>query len=529
LRYLFEDYALNTDRRELHRGADVVPLAPQVFDLLDYLIRNRERVVSKDDLIDAIWNGRIVSNAAVTTRLNAARSAIGDSGEEQRLIKTLPRKGFRFVGPVREAQGAAGAAVTDNAVEPPKSAPPKSALALPDKSSIAVLPFQNLSGDPEQEFFADGMVEDIITALSRFKSLFVIARNSSFTYKGKAVDIKQVGRELGVRYVLEGSVRKGGGRVRIAGQLIDAATGAHLWADRFDGALDDIFDLQDSLTQQVVGAIQPELERAEIARASRRPIGNVDAITEYYRGLPHIQWPTTPENNDVALQHFRNAIALDPTFPPAYGGAAMCLMWRRANRWPADIASDDAELLRLADRVKELGTDHAGTLSGMGFALFHNRVNFEAGIEMVDRAIRSNPNLASAYNARGWLRVWDGGSDDAIADLERSMRYSPRDPFNFTVMLGIGFGHFNACRYAEAAIWADRSIRSFPYFIGGLMTAIACYVEAGRLEDAQKAKRDLHRLSPDWRIPPYESGPPIRSLELYKKVREALLKAGLPE
>src|SRR5258705_8426395 len=231
--------------------------------------------------------------------------------------------------------------------------------ALPDKPSVAVLPFQNMSGDPEQDYFADGLVEDVITAMSRFRSLCVIARNSSFTYKGKAVDIKQVGRELGVRYVLEGSVRKAAGRLRISGQLIDATTGAHLWADRFDGALEDIFELQDKITQQVVGAIAPELDRAEIERARRRPSGNIDAVTEIYRGLPHIYWPTSPENNDAALQHFRNAIALDPTFPDPYGGAATCLMWRRANRWPADFASDDAELLRLADRVKELGADDA--------------------------------------------------------------------------------------------------------------------------------------------------------------------------
>jgi len=402
------------------------------------------------------------------------------------------------------------------------------APALPDKPSIAVLPFQNLSGDPEQEFFADGMVEDIITALSRFKSLFVIARNSSFTYKGKAVDIKQVGRELGVRYVLEGSVRKAGGRVRITGQLIDAATGAHLWADRFDGALDDIFALQDSVTQLVVGAISPELDRAEIERARRRPSGNIDAVTEVYRGLPHINWPTSPENNDAALQHFRNAIALDPTFPNPYGGAAMCLMWRRANYWPADVASDDAELLRLADRVKELGTDDAPTLSGIGFALFHSRVNCEAGIEMVDRTIRSNPNFARAYISRGWMRIWDGGSDAAIADFEQVMRFSPRDPFSFVLMIGIANGHFNAGRYAEAAIWADRSIQTFPYFIPGLTTAIACYVEAGRLADAQKVKAAILRLSPGWRLPPIGSGP-IRHLEISKKFREALLKAGLPE
>jgi len=220
-----------------------------------------------------------------------------------------------------KAQGEAASSAVTEASSPGNRKP----LALPDKPSIAVLPFQNMSGDPEQEFFADGMVEDIITALSRFKSLFVIARNSSFTYKGKTVDIKQVGRELGVRYVLEGSVRKAGGRLRISGQLIDATTGAHLWADRFDGALDDIFDLQDKVTQLVVGAISPELDRAEIERARRTPSGNIDAVTEVYRGLPHIHWPTSPENNDAALQHFRNAIALDPTFPPAYGAAAVCL------------------------------------------------------------------------------------------------------------------------------------------------------------------------------------------------------------
>jgi TolB-like protein len=280
LRYIFENYAIDTDRRELHRGADVVSVAPQVFDLLDYLIRNRELVVSKDDLIKAIWNGRSVSDAALTTRLNVARSAIGDSGDEQRLIKTLPRKGFRFVGQVREAQGPAGATVTGNLEELPKPA-----LPLPDKPSIAILPFTNLSSDPEQEYFADGMVDDIITALSRFKALFVIARSSSFTYKGRAVDVKQVGRELGVRYVLEGSVRKAANRVRITGQLVDTSTGAHLWADRFDGGLGDIFDLQDQVTESVVGAIAPAVEKAEIERAKRKPTESLDAYALYLRGL----------------------------------------------------------------------------------------------------------------------------------------------------------------------------------------------------------------------------------------------------
>ena len=319
LRYIFEEYAFDTDRRELHRGADVVSVTPQVFDLLDYLIRNRERVVSKDDLINAIWNGRIVSDAALTTRLNAARTAIGDSGEEQRLIKTLPRKGFRFVGPVREAQGPAGAATADNPTEPPKPA-----LTLPDKPSIAVLPFTNLSSDPEQDYFADGMVEDIITALSRFKALFVIARNSSFTYKGRAVDVKVVGRELGVRYVLEGSVRKAANRVRITGQLVDTATGAHLWADRFDGGLGDIFDLQDQVTESVVGAIAPAVEKAEIERAKRKPTESLDAYALYLRGLASYYQFASRQANDEALRLFNSAIELDPDFASAYGRAAFC-------------------------------------------------------------------------------------------------------------------------------------------------------------------------------------------------------------
>jgi adenylate cyclase len=398
---------------------------------------------------------------------------------------------------------------------------------LPDKPSIAVLRFHNLSGDPEQEYLADGLVEDIITALSRFKGLFVIARNTSFTYKGKPFDIKKVGRELGVRYVLEGSVRRAGARLRITGQLIDGVSGAHLWAERFDGALDDIFELQDRVTQRVVGAIAPELDRAEIERASRRPISNVDALTEYYRGLPHVHFPTSPERNDVALGHFRNAMTLDPSFAPAYGAAASCFWWRRANRWPCDRAEDDAELLHFAERVKELGTDDALTLSSIGFGLFHNGVDYDLGIEMVDRAIRSNPNFAPAYVARGSLRVWDGESDTAIADFEQSMRLSPRDPFIFAAMSGLAFGHYNAGRYKDAAAWAERAVRAFPYFFSGLRTAIMCYVGAGRLEDAQRVMADCIRLNPAWRLSTLDWNG-VHAPEVRRKMLDAFIKAGLP-
>lgn len=404
------------------------------------------------------------------------------------------------------------------------------ALPLPDKPSIAVLPFQNMSSDPEQDFFADGMVEDIITALSRFKSLFVIARNSSFAYKGKAADIKRVGRELGVRYVLEGSVRKVGSRVRITGQLIDATTGAHLWADRIDGALEDFFDLQDKVTEQVIGAIAPEIERTEIERAGRRPIGSIDAITEHYRGLPHVYRPTTPAKNNLALQHFRNAIALDPNFSPACGGAAICVLWRRVNFWPSDISKDDALLLSFAERIKQLNTEDAFTLDAVGMALFYNALNIDAGRDLNERAIRSNPNFAPAYHTRGWLQVWDGGSDLAIADFERGMRLSPRDPFAFSSMIGIAFAHYNAGRYAEAAISADKSIRAFPYFIGGLQIAVQCYVEAGRTEDAHRVMAEVLRLHPKWSFSGMKGyRGPISSPEVREKQWASFRKAGLPE
>ena len=286
MQYAFEDYVIDSDRRELTRGAEPIAVGPQVFDLLLHLVRNREHVVSKDELLDAVWAGRIVSESTLTSHINAARKAIGDSGQNQRLLRTIARKGFRFVGDVSEI-------ASRSAVSTEPDAPGRTiaeAPALPDRPSIAALPFLNLSGDIEQEYFTDGVVEDIITALSRISWLFVIARNSSFTYKGRAVDVKQVGRELGVRYVLEGSVRKAAHKVRITGQLIDATTGAHLWAERFESTLDDIFELQDQVTEAVVGAIAPQLERAEIERAKRKPTESLDAYDYYLRGMAHLIW-----------------------------------------------------------------------------------------------------------------------------------------------------------------------------------------------------------------------------------------------
>ncbi|MBV9377957.1 MAG: winged helix-turn-helix domain-containing protein, partial [Alphaproteobacteria bacterium] len=292
----FGDHVLDIERRELRRGAELVALEPQVFDLLVYLVRNRGRVVSKDDLIEGVWGGRIVSDSALTTRLNAARKAVNDSGAAQRVIRTLARKGVRFVAEVTEDESLKAAA-----------AAPDRSLVLPDKPSIAVLPFINLNGDPEQEYFADGMVEEIITALSRIRWLFVIARNSSFTYKGQVTDIKQVGRDLGVRYVLEGAVRKAGDRVRITAQLIDASNGAHLWAERFDGSLEDVFELQDNVAASVAGVIEPTLQAAEAARSAARPTTDLGAYDCYLRALA-VFYPMTKEAVFEALGLLEQAI-----------------------------------------------------------------------------------------------------------------------------------------------------------------------------------------------------------------------------
>ena len=478
VQFVFDDYVLDPDRRELTRGSEAIAIGPQVFDLLLYLVQNRERVVSKDDLLDAVWGGRIVSESTLTSHINAVRKAIGDSGEEQRLIRTVARKGFRFVGEVSEAQPSDRRHSQAESRQTGRASAP--ALALPDRPSIAVLPFQNLSGDPEQEYFADGVVEDIITALSRMRWLFVIARNSSFTYKGRAVDVKQVGRELGVRYVLEGSVRKAANRVRITGQLIDATTGAHLWADRFEGTLDDIFELQDQVTASVVGAIAPQLERAEIERAKRKPTESLDAYDYYLRGMANLHRGTR-EAIDEALPLFYKAIELDPDFASAYGMAAWCHFWRKVNGWMTDRAQEIAEGARLARRAVELGKDDAVALTRGGHALGHLAGDLDGGIALIDRALVLNPNLAAAWFLGGFLRIWRGEPDDAIEHFARAMRLSPLDPEMYRMQAGMAVAHLFAGRFDTASSWAEKAFRDLPSFLMVVGIIAASHALAGRI------------------------------------------------
>jgi adenylate cyclase len=390
LRYLFDDCVLDTDRRELRRGEDLLSVTPQVFDVLDYLIRNRERVVSKDDLIAAVWGGRIVSDAALTTRINVVRNAIGDSGKDQRLIKTLPRKGFRFVGAVQEGRvpAAATAAATPAEVR-------RSALPLPDKPSIAVLPFTNLSSDPDQEYLAAGIVEDMIIELSRFSELFVIARNSSFQYKGKSADVRQVGRELGVRYVLEGSIRRGGNRIRIAAQLIDAATGAHRWAERYDRKLEDVFALQDDVVRTIVTILAAHVRKAETERTRAKPPSSWQAYDYYLQGAEAFaRFASSIRAEDIyeARRFLEKSLAIDANY------ARSCVLL--ANTYDAV-------------RFHRLDSD------------FLNPAALDRAHQYARRAVELDPNLPEAHAMFGLVLTWMRQHDASITEIERAIALNP--------------------------------------------------------------------------------------------------------
>ncbi len=401
-------------------------------------------------------------------------------------------------------------------------------LPLPSKPSIAVLAFENLSGDPEQDYFADGMVDDIIIALSRMRWLFVIARNSSFTYKGRAVDVKQIGRELGVRYVLEGSVRKAANRVRITGQLIDTASGAHLWADRFDGALEDIFDLQDQVAASVVGAIAPKLEQAEIERAKRKPTESLDAYDHFLRGMACVhRW--TREANAEALQHFARAIQLDPDFAAAYGLAARCYSQRKVSGWVVDRLQEIAETERLARRAATLGKDDAVALSTAGIALAYVVGDLDDGDSMIERALVLNPNWAWAWLFSGWAKVWLGEPEIAVERIARAMRMSPQDPQFFNMHTGMAWAHFVAGRYAESISWAQSALRELPTYVTALRLLAASSALLGRPADAEKAMAMLRRLDPGARVSTIKERDPLRRPEHLAQFAEGLRKAGLPE
>jgi TolB-like protein/tetratricopeptide (TPR) repeat protein len=400
------------------------------------------------------------------------------------------------------------------------------ALALPDKPSIAVLPFQNMSGDPEQEYFADGIVEEIITAMSRVRWLFVIARNSSFTYKGRAVDVRQVGRELEVRYVLEGSVRKAGNRVRITGQLIDTITGAHLWADHFDGGLEDVFDLQDQVTASVVGAIEPIVLEAEFERAKRKP---ATSAWDYVALGFASQRRWTREANAESLRLFRRAMEVDPDLAVAYALASQCYTWAKSFGWLEEPAAETAEGARLARRAIELGRGDPATLTMSGFSVAFLEGDIDFGGAAIDRALELNPNFAGAWGLSGWIRVYRGEPDLAIEHIQRAMQLSPVDVLMFAWQNAGGYAHFSSGRYDDALSWVEKTLRERPGYLPAARMRVASAALAGVPARAETSLARLRELEPTLRISNLKDQIPYRRPEDLARFAEGLRKAGLPE
>ncbi|KYH02609.1 winged helix-turn-helix domain-containing protein [Bradyrhizobium sp. DOA1] len=487
MQFMFQDHLLDTDRRELSREQVPIAVEPQVFDLVVHLMENRDRVVSKDELIDKIWHGRSVSESTLTSRINAARKAIGDNGANQALIRTIARKGFRFVGDVEAKRGAV-------ASEPGLAAQtPQTTLTLPDRPAIAVLPFTNMSGDREQDYFSDGISEDIITALSKLRWFFVVARNSSFVYKGRAVHLHEVARELGVRYVVEGSVRRSGERLRISAQLNDVSTGSHLWAERYDRELADIFAVQDEITEAIVAAIEPQLYAAESFRAQRKPPGSLDAWDLVMRALSH-HWRSTREDNAAAQRLLEQAVAIDPSYGKALGLLATSHIFGAHMGW-ADMPATIPIAERAALAAVEADRDDAWAHHGLAYTYLFRR-RFEDALAEFELALSLNPNFAMAHAFYGVTLCYAGRWQDGDAAARRALRLSPRDPLAAIYCGVAAYARFVGRDYEGAMQMARESLRQRGDFVGAHRVLTAAAGMSGNSALAASALEGLRRAQP---------------------------------
>jgi TolB-like protein/Tfp pilus assembly protein PilF len=503
VQFTFDNYVLDVERRELHRGTEPVAVGPQVLDLLVYLLQNRDRVVTKDDLIASVWGGRIVSESTLTSRINAVRKAIGDSGDDQHLLKTLPRKGFRFVGAVREYREpvATDAGPGVQTVEPhhaqatttwvssakTESTPKQESLDLEifERPSVVVLPFANLSGDPEQDYFADGLTEDITTALSLWRSFPVIARGSAFAYKGQSPDVRKVGKELGARYVVEGSVRKSGNRVRIAAQLVDTETGHQVWANRYDRELADIFALQDEITARIAAIIEPAIAGSERKRLSSKPPKDLNAWDLTIQGYSLI-YQGTKEANAQARKLFERAIALDPHYARAWTGLAYTYGrdWRLWDPGGRETAAKKG--LEAAQRAVMLdqSDSEAHLMLGRGFNMVDQAEN---SLAEVRRAVELNPLNSTANWTLGDLLYIYGRAEEGIPWIEKGLDLNPLDPRNYVVTTHLAVAKLCVGDYESAAELARASLRQRPDYDDSRITLAAALGHLGRVDEVHDA------------------------------------------
>ena len=492
-----------------------------MFDLVVHLMENRDRVVTKEELIDKIWHGRSVSESTLTSRINAARKAIGDSGANQALIRTIARKGFRFVGDIELRAAHAHAVQLANGHERRDHL---AALPLPDRPAIAVLPFTNMSGDREQDYFSDGISEDIITALSKLRWFFVIARNSSFIYKGRAVHLSEIARELGVRYVLEGSVRRSGDQVRISAQLNDASTGSHLWAERYDRSIADVFAVQDEITEAIVAAIEPQLYAAESFRAQQKPPGSLDAWDLVMRALSHF-WRITREDNAAAHALLEKAIAIDPRYGKALGLLATSHIFGAHMGWAGmGTAVPIAERAALA--AVEADGEDAWAHHGLGYTYLFQR-RFDDAIAEFEMGLRLNPNFAMAQAFYGVALNYSGRWEDGDAAARRALRLSPRDPFS-AIYYGIAaYAQFIGRNYDEAIQLARESLRQRGDFVGAHRVLTASAGMSGQRALAASALEGLHRAQPGVSLAWITNELPMKRAADREHYLEGLRRAGM--
>jgi len=506
----FGPFLLDQAAEMLFRGTEPIALGQRAVALLRLLLEQAGAPVSKEALIDAAWPNLAVEESNLTVQIAALRRVFEEVGGAD-WIETLPRRGYRYVGP---------AVVTR---DPPEAA--AAALALPDKPSVAVLPFSNLNGDPEQEYFTDGMVEDIVAGLSRIKWLFVVARNSSFTYKGMAVDVKRVGRELGVRYLLQGSLRKDGNRVRIFARMVEAETGGHLWTERFDRALDDIFELQDEIALNVVGAIEPSLRKAEAERVKRKRPDNLDAYDLVLQSQSDV-YSGMPARVTKALVLLERALALEPDYALAHAFAAMChhCLFLRAGLREENRAASISH----AQAAIQHGQDDALALTFAGFSIGMDGHDHDAGFAALEAALAVSPSSAITYNVGGVMFGWAGEAERAIEWGERAMRLSPFDPWAWSAFHAFALGHFHRGRYEEAARAARKAVQLNPGHSISYMLLVAPLAKLGRLKEAEVAAARVLELQPGFRYSRQFSGVDCAPA-LAASLGEALHAAGLPE
>jgi adenylate cyclase len=493
MRLLFENYVLDVPRRELRRDDLLVPVEPQVFDLLVYLVRNRDRVVTKDELFAAVWQGRVVSEMALTTRLNAARTAIMDSGKQQRLIRTLRHSGFRFAGEVRELHPRR---VADLVVSPDHgdAAQVVSPLSAPDRPSLAVLPFRNFRAPELPEYFVDGIVEEITTALAKWKWFLVIDRNSAFAYKNAGDDSRTIGEAFGVRYLLGGSARVVGRRLRISAQLLEAATGVHIWADHFDAEMADVFAVQEELANAVVASLEPQLHAAELRRIRRKRPEDLTVYDRHLEALWHSH-VLTEKNTLEALRLLSGCLELDPGYAPAAALASFCYRTRRQQGWSSSTR-DDALGMAFAERALACDPDDPFVLWSAGHAITALGKEHMRARGLIDKSLALNPNCAQAWAVSGWNHDHIGDRAAALDDFQFALRLSPFDPMNYYVLAGISCAYMNTQQYEKALEFGWRSIRARSTFATAWRSVAVSLAYLGRRKEARAAVDQLRGVDP---------------------------------